>query len=120
MVTQDDLINCLALSISLTSVHINFPLEAPGEIPAMLPAEALDVVQRCPSTITLFGCNSRVWRVRRSFEYMGVHAAHSILYYIKVGWEATQHGNPQEDVVQRVLLPYDRLEIPEQFQIVKV
>jgi len=79
---------CLALAPNLRYVHVNYPLQAQLQTPAqgadaeeqdsdpdsdnieseflpvLSPQDALAVIQYCSDALVLFGCNTRVWRVR--------------------------------------------------------
>lgn len=85
-----DLPDALAPAKKLRTVHVNFPVrnapasndseeESESELELeledgvreqiarstmVLPTEALQVVKRCTPTLTQFGCNTRVWKVR--------------------------------------------------------
>jgi hypothetical protein len=69
-ILQDLLATGFANAPKLRSVHINYPLEdgteASSTSPVLSSDEALEVVQHCGSTITEFGCNTRVWQVYSS------------------------------------------------------
>lgn len=64
---QDDLANCLSLAKKLRTVHINSPIDASTDVyPFVLKVErALSIIKRCNSALSQFGCNSKVWQVRR-------------------------------------------------------
>ncbi|KAJ7612273.1 hypothetical protein FB45DRAFT_1118185 [Roridomyces roridus] len=67
--------------------------------PTMLKApEALAIVRRCPESIALFGCNSRVWQVGR---------------------EIRKNETTGEVVAERYLARYEMSDIPEQFLVVR-
>ncbi|KAF7299495.1 F-box domain-containing protein [Mycena indigotica] len=61
------------------------------------PQQALSIVRRCPETIELFGCNTRVWQVER------------VIHQTPAG----------ELVADRVLAKYDQPDVPEQFLVVR-
>ncbi|KAK7029825.1 F-box domain-containing protein [Favolaschia claudopus] len=87
---------------SLRAVHINFPTVAMeewiDEVPVVLRApDALAIVRRCPDTITLFGCNARVWQVERQ----------------------VVRDDLGELAVERYLTGYESPDIPEQFLVVR-
>ncbi|KAK7055162.1 F-box domain-containing protein [Favolaschia claudopus] len=98
----DALAERLSCSRSLSAVHINFPTVAMeewiDEVPVVLRApDALAIVRRCPDTITLFGCNARVWQVERQ----------------------VVRDDSGELVVERYLTGYESPDIPEQFLVVR-
>jgi len=96
----DLLVTGLAGAQKLRAVHINYPLgddtEERSSSPILSSDEALRLIRQCGSTITEFGCNTRVWQVNRV-------AITDTLGQITV--------EPQ-------LLPYDFPEVPEQFLVV--
>ncbi|KAL0946041.1 hypothetical protein HGRIS_012315 [Hohenbuehelia grisea] len=93
----DQLALGLASARKLRALHINFPLEAQtDEPPVISPTKALSIVNHCSSTLTQFGCNTRVWQVERE---------------VTVDAEGTL-------VVSRHLRPYNSPDIPEQFLVV--
>jgi len=97
---QDLLVTGLAGAQKLRAVHINYPLgddtQERSSSPILSSDEALRLIRQCGSTITEFGCNTRVWQVNRV-------AITDTLGQITV--------EPQ-------LLPYDFPEVPEQFLVV--
>ncbi|KAJ7510664.1 hypothetical protein B0H11DRAFT_2168467 [Mycena galericulata] len=94
---------CLSLAHNITTVHVNFQYRPTddwlaGSSPSVLKApEALAIVRRCPESITLFGCNARVWHVGRQI----------------------RRNESGELVAERFLAKYDSPDIPEQFLVVK-
>ena len=61
---QDVMAEYLSFARKLRTVHLNYPLDASNtQMRIMRPDEVLAVVNRCSSTLTQFGCNSRVWQV---------------------------------------------------------
>ncbi|KAF7343023.1 F-box domain-containing protein [Mycena venus] len=111
------LANCLSRARVLSAVHINFPTISVAaddddddnewlddddhdreEVPVVLKApEALAIVRRCPDTISLFGCNARVWQVERE----------------------VRRNDAGELVVERYLAGYESPDVPEQFLVVR-
>ncbi|KAF9484062.1 hypothetical protein BDN70DRAFT_872961 [Pholiota conissans] len=96
----DQLANCLSVAKKLRTVHINSPVEASVEIfPFVLRAEqALSIIRRCHSSLTQFGCNSKVWQVDRRIM-------------------RDEDGRLR---AERILAPYGSPEVPEQFLVVRV
>ncbi|KAJ3829552.1 hypothetical protein EV361DRAFT_791836 [Lentinula raphanica] len=95
------LTTCLSFAPNLRVVHINYPLEADqGEniIPVLPESDALEIVERCNSSIMQFGCNTRVWQVKREIVL-------------------DQHGVPVR--IKRRLMRYEGLDIPEPFLVVR-
>ncbi|KAF7367075.1 F-box domain-containing protein [Mycena sanguinolenta] len=93
---------CLSRARALAAVHINFPTAAIEDrvepVPVVLKApDALAIVRRCPDTITLFGCNARVWQVERE----------------------VRRNDEGELVVERLLAKYESPDVPEQFLVVR-
>ncbi|KAK1225091.1 hypothetical protein PQX77_011960 [Marasmius sp. AFHP31] len=85
----------------LKTVHINYPLtdtsQSDSEPPVLSPTDALALVNRCSSTLTQFGCNTRVWKVDRDV--------------------VMEHGSPIG--TRRRLERYDSPDIPEAFLVVR-
>ncbi|KAG7095387.1 hypothetical protein E1B28_006143 [Marasmius oreades] len=86
----------------LRTMHINYPLidasQSQAEPPVMSPTEALKLVEQCSSTISQFGCNTRVWKVERE---------------IVIDEKGIPIG------VRRQLARYDSPDIPEAFLVVR-
>ncbi|KAF5371581.1 hypothetical protein D9758_003430 [Tetrapyrgos nigripes] len=118
---------CLSIAPKLRTVHVNYPLEAQASsptqsqsqtdadrhptvadedtdtidsefLPVLSPQDALAVVQRCPPTLTQFGCNTRVWMINKQVEI-------------------NEQGNPVG--IRRELARYDSPDIPEAFLVVR-
>ncbi|KAF8173723.1 hypothetical protein BJ912DRAFT_991755 [Pholiota molesta] len=96
---QDQLADCLSHAKKLRTVHINSPVEASAdEFPfALKKDQVLSIIQRCDSTLTQFGCNSKVWQVDRRI----IRDSDGTLR------------------AQRILAPYGSPEVPEQFTVVR-
>ncbi|KAL1760814.1 hypothetical protein FB107DRAFT_245498 [Schizophyllum commune] len=86
----------LAKAPRLRSVHINFPHDAHSPPLDANIIEAL-VVPRCGSSLRQFGCNTKVWQIERTVEKKA---------------DGT-------DEIRTHLGPYERLEVPEQFLVVR-
>ncbi|KAJ3988777.1 hypothetical protein F5890DRAFT_1402401 [Lentinula detonsa] len=92
---------CLALAQNLRVIHVNYPLKASqGEnaIPVLSALDAQEIIERCNSNIMQFGCNTRVWQVNRE-----------ILL--------DRHGAPIG--IERRVMRYEGLDIPEPFLVVR-
>ncbi|KAL1689856.1 hypothetical protein GGG16DRAFT_114596 [Schizophyllum commune] len=86
----------LAKAPRLRSVHINFPQDAHTPPLDANITEVL-VVPRCGSSLRQFGCNTKVWQIERTVEKKA---------------DGT-------DEIRTHLGPYERLEVPEQFLVVR-
>ncbi|KIY51589.1 hypothetical protein FISHEDRAFT_36872 [Fistulina hepatica ATCC 64428] len=98
----------LSMSLSkakrLRAIHMNYPLEAHlDEPPILSPDGALQIVSACSSTLTEFGCNTRVWQVIRPARTNKDSSA--------------MPGTPLEALP--VLTAYENPEVPEQFLVVR-
>ncbi|TFK31402.1 hypothetical protein BDQ12DRAFT_694220 [Crucibulum laeve] len=94
----NNLAACLSSAKRLQTVHINYPLEASTDtLPILFPSDVLAIVRQCSSTVTQFGCNAKVWQVGRS---------------VTVNNDGSMASHPQ-------LYPYESLDIPEQFLVVR-
>ncbi|KAL0565393.1 hypothetical protein V5O48_016630 [Marasmius crinis-equi] len=91
----------LSTAKGLRTVHVNYPLmdasQSDSEPPVLSPDEAFKLVEGCSSTITQFGCNTRVWKVDREV--------------------LTENGVPVG--VRKRLARYDSPDIPEAFLVVR-
>ncbi|KAF9453370.1 hypothetical protein P691DRAFT_801191 [Macrolepiota fuliginosa MF-IS2] len=101
----DELADCIHLSKTLRTIHVNYPLEAHAEdggIPVLRISEALQFVRRCAvSTLTQFGCNARVWHVNKRV-------------YVTKG-----AGGEEAKECEVYLGPYESPDVPEQFLVVR-
>ncbi|TRM67073.1 hypothetical protein BD626DRAFT_484681 [Schizophyllum amplum] len=93
------LASSLAKAPQLRSVHVNFPQEAntPIESEFIEAGEALQVVAQCGPALRQFGCNTKVWQVERRIEKKA----------------------DGSDATRTYLGPYEKLEVPEQFLVVR-
>ncbi|KAJ7271162.1 hypothetical protein C8J57DRAFT_1508112 [Mycena rebaudengoi] len=96
----DQLANCLSHAPKIQAVHVNLQQHATddGHANVLKAPDALAIVRRCPPTLTLFGCNARVWQVERQVKWVEARG---------------------EFVVERFLAKYDQPDIPEQFLVVR-
>jgi len=90
----DQLVPCLAFAKALRTIHINYPMETLPVIPQI---QALSILNQCSPTITQFGFNARVWQVARTIQ-------------------VNEDGSMQ---AHKTLVPYESLDIPEQFLVVR-
>ncbi|TFK52903.1 hypothetical protein OE88DRAFT_1626926 [Heliocybe sulcata] len=89
----------LAKARKLRSVHINFPLDAATSVTIKdIMADVQTIIRACPETsITQFGCNTRVWQVER-------------VVLRDEGGDLT---------TETQLVRYERPEVPEQFLVLR-
>lgn len=92
----------LSQAHSLRTLHVNYPLtdasQSQSEPPVMSPTEALKLVEHCSSSVSQFGCNTRVWKVERE---------------IIIDEKGAPIG------VRKQLARYDSPDIPEAFLVVR-
>ncbi|KAL1745977.1 hypothetical protein HDZ31DRAFT_35190 [Schizophyllum fasciatum] len=86
----------LAKAPRLRSVHINYPQDVRTGPLDVQDIEA-QVVPRCGPMLRQFGCNTKVWQVERRIE----------------------RASDGTDEIRAHLGPYERLEVPEQFLVVR-
>ncbi|CAL1710132.1 unnamed protein product [Somion occarium] len=95
---MDALGSCLAYTRTLRSLHVKRPVgQGSDTAPLVSESQVLSMVNKCGSELQQIGRNTRVWQVSREVK----RAADGSL------------------TVERVLVPYELPEIPEQFLVIR-